>query len=220
MSPRLAGARKGNSLLVQAAHPAGRSIGGGGVRTIYERCCGLDVHKKTVVACVLTPASQRTRTFGTMTPDLLQLREWVQSEGVTHVAMESTGVYWKPVFNLLEDQGMELMVVNARHVKAVPGRKTDVKDAEWLADLLRHGLLKASFVPGREQRDLRDLTRQRANLVAERTRVVNRIQKVLESANIKLSSVATDLQGVSAQAMLAALVQGEASPAAMAELAR
>src|SRR5487761_836746 len=133
---------------------------------------------------------------------------------VSHCAMA------RPYFNLLEGRDFELLVVNARHTKAVPGRKTDVKDAEWLADLLRHGLLKASFVPGREQRDLRDLTRQRANLVAERTRVVNRIQKVLESANIKLSSVATDLQGVSAQAMLAALVQGEASPAAMAELAR
>src|SRR6266853_634044 len=153
------------------------------LRTLYERCCGLDVHKKTAVACVLTPGSQQTRTFGTMTPDLLQLREWLQSEGVTHVAMESTGVYWKPVFNLLEDQGMELMVVNARHVKAVPGRKTDVKDAEWLADLLRHGLLKASFVPPQPQRDLRDLTRQRNNLVVERAHLVQRIQKLLEGAN-------------------------------------
>ena len=191
---------------------------------LYHRCAALDVHKASVVACRVRTLpngqkEQEVRSFGTTTPELRRLLAWLQEGGVTHVAMESTGEYWKPVYYLLEGH-VELLLVNARHVQQVPGRKTDVKDAEWLADLLRHGLLKASFVPGREQRDLRDLTRQRANLVAERTRVVNRIQKVLESANIKLSSVATDLQGVSAQAMLAALVQGEASPAAMAELAR
>src|SRR5260370_26200716 len=164
-------------------------FGGGWVRTIYERCCGLDVHKKTVVACVLTPGNRQTRHFGTMTPDLLQLRKWLQSEGVTQVAMEATGVYWKPVFNLLEDQGMELMVVTARHVKAVPGRKTDVKDAEWLADLLRHGLLKASFIPNREQRELRELVRYRRTVIEQRAYVVQRIQKLLEGANIKLADV-------------------------------
>ena len=190
------------------------------MRTIYERCCGLDVHKKTVVACVLTPASQRTRTFGTMTPDLLQLREWVQSEGVTHVAMESTGVYWKPVFNLLEDQGMELMVVNARHVKAVPGRKTDVKDAEWLADLLRHGLLKASFIPNREQRELRELVRYRRTVIEQRAHVVQRIQKLLEGANIKLGDVTSDVMGVSGRAMLTALAAADQDARTLAGMAK
>jgi transposase len=191
---------------------------------LYRCCAALDVHKASVVACrVRTLANgqkqQEIQSFGTTTPELLRLLDWLREWGVTHVAMESTGEYWKPVYYLLEGH-VELLLVNARHVQQVPGRKTDVKDAEWLADLLRHGLLRASFVPGREQRDLRDLTRQRANLVAERTRVVNRLQKVLESANIKLSSVATDLQGVSAQDMLAALIQQEATPAEMAELAR
>jgi len=191
---------------------------------LYHCCAALDVHKASVVACRLRTLpsggkEQEIQSFGTTTPELLRLLAWLQAWGVTHVAMESTGEYWKPVYNLLEGH-VELLLVNARHVQQVPGRKTDVKDAEWLADLLRHGLLKASFVPGREQRDLRDLTRQRANLLAERTRVVNRIQKVLESANIKLATVATDLQGVSAQAMLVALVKGEASPEAMAELGR
>lgn len=190
------------------------------MRTIYERCCGLDVHKKTVVACVLTPASQQTRTFGTMTPDLLQLREWLQSEGVTHVAMESTGVYWKPVFNLLEDQGMELMVVNARHVKAVPGRKTDVKDAEWLADLLRHGLLKASFIPNREQRELRELVRYRRTVIEQRAHVVQRIQKLLEGANIKLGDVTSDVMGVSGRAMLTALAAADQDARTLAGMAK
>ena len=190
------------------------------MRTIYERCCGLDVHKKTVVACVLTPASQQTRTFGTMTPDLLRLREWLQSEGVTHVAMESTGVYWKPVFNLLEDQGMELMVVNARHVKAVPGRKTDVKDAEWLADLLRHGLLKASFIPNREQRELRELVRYRRTVIEQRAHVVQRIQKLLEGANIKLGDVTSDVMGVSGRAMLTALAAADQDPQTLAGMAK
>lgn len=190
------------------------------MRTIYERCCGLDVHKKTVVACVLTRASQQTRTFGTMTPDLLQLREWLQSEGVTHVAMESTGVYWKPVFNLLEDQGMELMVVNARHVKAVPGRKTDVKDAEWLADLLRHGLLKASFIPNREQRELRELVRYRRTVIEQRAHVVQRIQKLLEGANIKLGDVTSDVMGVSGRAMLTALATADQDARTLAGMAK
>ena len=185
----------------------------------HDRCCGLDVHKKSVVACVITPEAQETRTFGTMTNDLLALADWPKEQAVSHVAMESTGVYWKPVFNLLEDE-FTVMVVNARHIKAVPGRKTDVKDAQWIADLLRHGLLRASFIPDRPQRELRELTRHRRSLVEERSRAANRIQKLLEGANIKLASVATDVLGVSGRAMLKAMSQGEEDPEALAELAR
>jgi transposase len=151
---------------------------------IYERCCGLDIHKRTVVACMIAPGSSRQsrkeiRTFGTMTDDLLALADWLAAEGVTHVAMESTGVFWKPLFNLLEDR-FQLLLVNARDIKQVPGRKTDVKDCEWIADLLRHGLLKASFVPDRPQRELRELVRYRTTLVRERSAEVNRLQKTLE----------------------------------------
>jgi transposase len=153
---------------------------------IYERCCGLDVHKKTVVACVVVldasgQPHKTIRTFPTMTADLLVMADWLATAGCTLVVMESTGVYWRPIYNLLEGQ-FELLVVNAQHVKAVPGRKTDVRDAEWLADLLRHGLLKGSFIPSAEQRALRDLTRHRASLVQERARIANRLQKVLEDA--------------------------------------
>ena len=186
---------------------------------IIERCCGLDVHKKSVVACAITPEGQAVRTFSTMTQDLLALADWLGEHQVTHVAMESTGVYWKPVYNLLEDE-FTVMVVNARHMKAVPGRKTDVKDAEWIADLLQHGLLQPSFIPDRAQRELRELTRYRRSLVQERTRESNRIQKLLEGANIKLGSVATDVLGVSGRAMLAAMAQGEEDPGVLAELAR
>jgi transposase len=191
---------------------------------LYERCCGLDIHKRTVVACVITPAPagkpmQEVRSFGTMTDDLLHLADWLATNGVTHVAMESTGVYWKPVWNLLEDQ-FELLLVNARHVKAVPGRKTDAKDCEWLADLLRHGLLRGSFVPDRPQRELRELTRYRTSLVQERSAEVNRLQKTLEGANIKLVDVATDIMGLSRRQMLAALAGGETDAAAMAQLAQ
>ena len=190
---------------------------------LYPRCCGLDVHKREVVACLLTTGPDGTpakavRAFGTMTPDILALADWLAGAGCTHVAMESTGVYWKPIWNLLEGQ-VELLLVNARHVKAVPGRKTDVKDCEWLADLLRHGLLTGSFVPDRPQRELRELTRYRASLVRERTAEANRLQKTLEGANIKLASVATDILGKSGREMLAALVAGEADPAALAQLA-
>ena len=153
------------------------------------------------------------RTFGTMTRDLLALSDWLAQQRVSHVAMESTGVFWKPIFNILESR-FEVVLVNARHIKQVPGRKTDVKDCEWIADLLRHGLLRASFVPDRPQRDLRDLTRHRAQLVGETGRVANRIQKVLEDANIKLSSVATDVLGVSGRAMIQALLRGERHPRA------
>jgi transposase len=152
-----------------------------------------------------------------MTVDLLSLSDWLLANGVTHVAMESTGEYWKPIYNILEGS-FELLLVNAQHVKAVPGRKTDVKDAEWIAQLLRHGLLRASFVPPQGQRQLRELTRCRTTFVRERATLVNRVQKVLESANIKLASVATDVMGVSARAMLAAIIEGEATPDEMAQL--
>jgi transposase len=191
---------------------------------VYERCCGLDVHKKSVVACVLTRDSNGTvhkavRTFSTMTADLLALADWLTTHSITHVAMESSGVYWKPVYNVLEGQ-FELLVVNAQHIKAVPGRKTDVRDAEWLADLLQHGLLRPSFVPPAPQRELRDLTRYRTTLVHDRVRTVNRLHKVLEDANIKLAAVATDVVGVSARAMLEALLAGQSDPACLAALAR
>jgi transposase len=190
----------------------------------FTHCAGLDVHKKTVVACCMTPESGgrndvQTRTFGTMTADLLVLSDWLSSKGVTHVAMEATGEFWKPVFNILEGS-VEVWLVNAHQVKNVPGRKTDVKDAEWLADLLRHGLVRPSFIPPLPQRDLRDLTRQRMVLVQDRATVVNRLQKVLEWANIKLTSVVTDVTGVSARAMLEAIVQGQSDPQLLAELAK
>lgn len=191
---------------------------------LYERCCGVDVHKRTVVACLLTPggdgqASKEIRTFGTMTADLLALSDWLAAAGCTHVAMEATGVFWKPIYNLLEDR-FAVLVVNAAHIKAVPGRKTDVKDAQWIADLLQHGLLRASFIPDRPQRELRELTRYRTTLVHERAGEVNRLQKVLEGANIKLASVATDILGKSGREMLEALVAGTADATALAQLAR
>jgi transposase len=191
---------------------------------LYERCCGLDIHKRTVVACLVTPGptgapTKDVRSFGTMTDDLMRLADWLETNAVTHVAMESTGVYWKPIWNLFE-QRFELLLVNARHVKAVPGRKTDAKDCEWLADLLRHGLLRGSFVPTRAQRELRELTRYRTSLVQERSAEVNRLQKTLEGANIKLGDVATDIMGLSGRQMLAALAAGETDAAAMAQLAQ
>jgi transposase len=194
------------------------------MRSIYSRCAGLDVHKKTVVACRLRVEGPgevvcETRTFGTMTAELLTLVDWLVEWEVTHVTMESTGDYWKPIFNLLEGN-FEVLLVNAQHVKHVPGRKTDVADAEWLAELLSCGLLKASFIPPKPQRDVRDLTRYRRTLVEERARLVNRVQKLLETANIKLSSVATDVLGVSGRAMLRALAAGERDSQALAELAR
>lgn len=194
------------------------------MQIVYERCAGLDVHKKTVVACRITPSANRAwqveiRTFGTMTVELLQMADWLQAGGVTHVAMESTGVYWKPVFNLLEGD-FEVLLVNAKHIKFVPGRKSDVKDAQWIAELLQHGLLKASFIPELPQRELRELVRYRTHLIQERTREVNRVQKVLEDANLKLASVATDIMGVSGRSMLQAIVAGQDDPTALAELAK
>jgi transposase len=180
------------------------------MEVVHRRCCGLDVHKQSVVACVLLgdpggQAQPQIRTFGTYTNDLLALGDWLAEQSVTHVVLESTGVYWKPIWNLLEDR-FTLLLVNARHVKAVPGRKTDVQDAEWLAELLRHGLLKASFVPDRAHRELRELTRYRTSLTNERSAAVNRLQKTLEGANIKLASVASDVLGLSSRQMLAAVV--------------
>lgn len=189
------------------------------MRVVHDRCCGLDVHKKSVVACVITPEAQHTKTFGTTTRQLLALADWLQKQYVTHVAMESTGVYWKPVYNLLED-AFSVYVVNAHHIKAVPGRKTDVKDAEWIADLLKHGLLQASFIPDRPQRELRELVRYRQSLVQERSREVNRLAKVLEGANIKLASVATDVLGASGRLMLHALASGEQDPKVLAQMAK
>lgn len=191
---------------------------------VYQRCAGLDVHKRTVVACAnLLDAdgklAKQRCTFGTMTTDLIALRDWLKAHGVTHVAMESTGVFWKPIYNLLEGH-LEVMVVNAQHIKAVPGRKTDMKDAEWIADLLQIGLLRPSFIPPAWQRALRDLTRSRTSLIEERTRTIARLQKGLEDANIKLASVASDLMGKSAQQMLHALVQGSLTPEQMAQFAR
>jgi transposase len=191
---------------------------------VYARCCGIDIHKKLAVACVIVsqakgPPRKEIRTFGTMTDDLLALADWLAAEGVTHVAMESTGVYWKAPFNLLEGQ-FEVLLANAQHIKTVPGRKTDVKDAEWIADLLRHGLLRASFVPDRPQRELRELTRYRTALVRERASEANRLQKTLEGANIKLGDVATNVLGRSAREMLEGLVAGRADPATLAQFAR
>jgi len=182
------------------------------------------VHKKIVVACIIMPEPnggwrKEIRTFTTMTADLLALSDWLQSCGVTHVAMESTGEYWKPIFNILE-ANFQVILVNAQHISKVPGRKTDVTDAEWIADLLQHGLLTPSFIPPVAQRDLRDLTRHRSNFIRERTNLINRLQKTLEGANIKLASVATNVVGLSARAMLAALIAGQADAATMADLAK
>jgi transposase len=191
---------------------------------VHERCCGLDIHKKLVVACLIVPGPggkpvKEIRSFGTMTAELLGLADWLAAAGCTHVAMESTGVYWKPLYNLLEEQ-FALLLVNAQHIKAVPGRKTDVKDCEWIADLLRHGLLKASFVPDRPQRELRELTRYRTSLIRERSTEINRLQKTLEGANVKLASVATNIMGKSGREILAALVAGTTDPVVLADLAK
>lgn len=192
--------------------------------TLYPRCAGIDVHKNNVVDCVRCgdrpgKASEQIRTFSTMTADLLALSDWLADYHVSHVAMESTGVYWKPVFNILEGR-FAVLLVNAEHIKKVPGRKTDVKDCAWIAQLLQHGLLKASFIPPEPIRALRDLTRQRTQLIEERTAAANRIHKVLEDANIKLASVATDVLGTSGRDMLEALIAGQTDPEQLADLAR
>ena len=191
---------------------------------VYACCAGLDVHKEMVVATVRRrldggKVRQQTRTYGAMTEQLLELADWLEAEGVTHLAMESTGVYWKPIWNLLEER-FAILLVNAQHIKHVPGRKTDVKDSEWIAQLLQCGLLRGSFVPPPPQRELRELTRQRRQLVQAKSAVANRIQKVLEDANVKLGSVATDVLGVSGRDMLRALIAGETDAVKLAELAR
>jgi len=191
---------------------------------IFPCCAGLDVHKESVEASVrrIEPTGrlhQQTRHWGTMTRDLLAMADWMAAQGVTHVAMESTGVYWKPIYHLLESR-FTVLLVNARHLKQVPGRKSDIRDCQWIAQLLQHGLLKGSFIPARPQRELRDLTRHRTQLVEERTRTVNRIHKVLEDANIKLASVASDILGVSGRAMLHALLEGETDAVKLADLAQ
>jgi transposase len=191
---------------------------------LIERCAGLDVHKETVAVCVRVPGPeservQRVQTFGTMTADLLVLRDWLLAHQVTHVAMESTGVYWKPVYYVLEE-AFTCLLVNAAHMRNVPGRKTDVQDCVWIAQLLEHGLLRGSFVPPAPIRELRDLTRYRKTLIQERAREAQRLHKVLEDAGVKLASVATDILGVSGRAMLEALVAGTTAPDVLAELAK
>ncbi len=194
------------------------------MEVVHERCAGLDVHKKSVFACAIWPGEkggkqQELRSFGTMTADLLQLADWLRQHGVTHVAMEATGVFWRPVWAVLEGQ-FELMLVNPHHIKAIPGRKTDAKDSEWIADLLQHGLLRGSFVPPSEIQDLRDLTRYRTELVQTQNAMDNRIQKLLEQCNIKLSSVASDTLGVSGRLMLEAIIEGQEDPEQLANLAQ
>lgn len=191
---------------------------------ILKQAAGLDIHKKSIMACVCVlndsgVADKTIRCFGTMTANLLDLAQWLSEMEVENVAMEATGVLWKPIFNILEDR-FDVMLCNARHIKNVPGRKTDVKDCEWIADLLQHGLLTASFVPPRPHRELRDLTRHRSQLVSEKARVANRVHKTLEDANIKLSSVASDILGVSGREMIRALISGQRDPEKLADLAR
>jgi transposase len=194
------------------------------MQVVHSCCAGLDVHKKSVYACVIEcgedgQKKQQIRSFSTMTEDLLGLGDWLREAGVTHVAMEATGVYWRPVWAVLEGQ-FELMLVNPQHIKAIPGRKTDARDCEWIADLLQHGLLRGSFVPPAEIQDLRDLTRYRAELTQAQNRVANRIQKVLEQANVKLSSVASNTLGVSGRKMIEAIIAGEEDSVQLAALAQ
>jgi len=194
------------------------------MENVYACCAGLDVHKESIEACVrrIEPDGhlhQETRHWGTMTQDLRAMADWMAAQGVTHVALESTGVYWKPIYNILESL-FTVLLVNARHLKQVPGRKSDIRDCQWIAQLLQYGLLKGSFIPPRSQRELRDLTRHQTQLTEEKTRTVNRIHKVLEDANIKLACVATDILGVSGRAMLGALIEGEKDPVKLANFAQ
>lgn len=194
------------------------------MEVMHGRCAGLDVHKKTIVVCVMITGAEggvekHRGTFETMTPDILAMSDWLKSHGVTHVAMESTGVYWRPIYQLLEGQ-FTLLVANAQQIRRMPGRKTDVMDADWVADLLRHGLIAPSFVPSRPQRELRELTRHRSNVVGRRAQCINEVHRTLEGTNIKLTSVATDITGVSATDMLEHLLAGCTNPNFLAELAR
>ena len=176
---------------------------------IYDNCCGIDVHKKLMVACFIRGREQEIREFGATTRELLEMADWLQQGNCEMIAMESTGSYWKPLYNILESVGLDAMVVNARHMKAVPGRKTDQKDAEWIADLLQHGLLKASYIPDKAQRELRELVSYRKSLVADKTRELNRLQKMLEGANIKISGTISQINGKSARNLLELLVKGQ-----------
>jgi transposase len=188
---------------------------------VYKRCCGLDIHKRIIVACCVTGHGKKeVKSFGTMTDDLLEFCGWLKERQIEMVAMESTGSYWKPIFNLLEVEGIPAILVNAQHIKAVPGRKTDVKDSEWIADLLRHGLLKASFVQPRKDRELKELVRYRTSIVEERAREYNRLDKILQGANIKLSSVASSMDTQSGMAMCKALAEGEFDTTVLASMAK
>jgi transposase len=193
------------------------------MEVLYQRCCGLDVHKETVTACLRVMSGgevvREVRTFETTTVSLMALSEWLAENGCTHVAMEATGVYWKPVWHILDDGDFQLILANASHVKNVPGRKTDVNDATWLADLLAHGLIRASFVPDTQTQELRTLLRTRKQLVREKSSHILRVQKTLEDANIKLDSVITDVMGMSGRAMIETLIAGETNPAKLARLA-
>ena len=193
------------------------------MEVMHARCCGIDVHKESVAACLRLQEGRRAKTevrqFGTTTAELLRLHEWLAHAACTHVGMESTSVYWRPVFNLLEGS-FDVVLANAHHIKAVPGRKTDIKDCEWIANLLAHGLIRASFIPPLAIRDLRDLTRHRKSLIRDRVKATNRVYKLLETANIKLANVVADVLGVSGRAMLNALVAGETDPHRLAKLAK
>ena len=190
------------------------------MEVLYKRCCGIDIHKNMMVACIFTSVRKKEiRQFSTITEDILQLVSWLKETDCEMAAMESTGSYWKPVYNIFEEEQIPIMVVNAQHIKGVPGRKTDVKDAEWIADLVRHGLVKASYIPNRDQRELREITRYRQEVIEERARELNRIQAVLEGCNVKLSSVITDISGKSGMTILKAIVSGETDPVVLSELA-
>ena len=185
---------------------------------VYDKCCGIDVHKKLIVACFKNGNKQEIRDFGATTRELLEMADWLKKGGCEMIAMESTASYWKPLYNILESCELKVMVVNARHMKAIPGRKTDVKDAEWIADLLQHGLLGANYIPGKDQRKLRELVRYRKSLVGERNRELNRLQKMLESANIKISGTITDINGKSARNILEHLLSGQTIASAVYDI--
>lgn len=191
------------------------------MEVLYKQCCGIDGHKSILVACAFSGVREKEiRQFGTMTDDILQLVQWLKDTNCEMTAMESTGDYWKPVYNILEEEDLPVIVVNAQHIKGVPGRKTDVKDAEWIADLVRHGLVKASYIPNREQREQREITRYRQELIGERARELNRIQAVLEGANLKLDNVILDISGKSGIAILNAIVNGNTDTISLSELAQ
>lgn len=191
------------------------------MEVLYKQCCGIDIHKNMLMACIYTSVRKKEiRQFGTLTDDIFQLVSWLKDTNCEMVAMESTGTYWKPVYNILEEQKIPVIIVNAQHIKGVPGRKTDVKDAEWIADLVRHGLVKESYIPNREQRELREITRYRQELIEERARELNRIQAVLEGANIKLGSVISDINGKSGINILKAIISGNTDPILLSELAQ